>query len=881
MQGFLRFMLTGKVRGTLPVPEAENTALEAAREGIVLLRNDGILPLAPCECALFGVGAEKTAICGTGSGFVYCPGPVSVRDGLEAGGFSVCTQKYLNRVRKLRGEIPNKSHPFWQRRFNGEERRIEEPVIEAQDMEGCDTCRVAVYVITRNAGEETDRRNVPGDFMLSEAERKNLERLRARFEKLIIVLNTPVIDASPICRMQGIAVLLLGQAGMGAGTALCDILTGRVCPSGHLCDTWARGYADYPASRSFGMNDGQTDVETYEEDLFVGYRHFDARQLPVLFPFGFGLSYTRFERRLERIWGDWQKIRLEVSVRNTGKTSGKDVVQLYIEGPETDRARPIRMLCAFAKTDLLEPGEEQKLCLTLSARELSYFDEEKSAFMVAPGTYSLLLGEHSRSLVPCGEVEVDRECMLMRVSRALAPETDIPWPPRPQRQERPGAALPRLQLRAQECPYEDVSVPPEPENWRGCEPLASEAHPVSFPRAVQEGKMEAFAASLDLGTLLRLVTGDACQTEHAVSSRLQEGMGKAQFHKMAAGKTTNLFFHSLGIPAMSLSDGPAGLHLIGSPAAAYPVGMVLAQTWNTDLLYRVGDSYGREMEKYHVTIALAPGMNLHRDPLCGRNFEYYSEDPLLSGKLSAAFTRGLQENHPGRGVAVKHFACNNQETNRLDMEARVSVRALRELYLRSFELCVKEAAPMTLMTAYNRLNGTYCSESYDLLTRILRGEWGFDGLVMSDWDTHSSKGADYRAGTDLVMGGYPAEAISACVKGLGPRFDRDGSVHMDMIPFYGGILRRPVEAWGSFIPDRNGPDRLRVPVEERPGLRARGAELLGLCEIEREDGKTVVIYKGHEQGAQVSMGQLQRAALRVLRILSGVPLRLASGEERK
>lgn len=289
------------------------------------------------------------------------------------------------------------------------------------------------------------------------------------------------------------------------------------------------------------------------------------------------------------------------------------------------------------------------------------------------------------------------------------------------------------------------------------------------------------------------MTGNGSETKHTVPARLAKGKVKSRFHRSASGKTTNLFADSLGIPAAALADGPAGLHLIGSPATMFLVGIVAAQTWDVEVLQKIGDAYGKEMEYYDVAICLEPGMNIHRDPLCGRNFEYYSEDPLLTGKTAASFTRGLQENHPGYGVAIKHFACNNQEIDRATMNATVSERALREIYLKGFEICVKEAAPMTVMSSYNCLNGSHTSSSRELLTDILRGEWGFDGFVMTDWDSQSEKPLDYLAGNDIVMGGYPTQILTAAMTGKEAEFDTDGAVHQDKIAMYGGMFHKNLD----------------------------------------------------------------------------------------
>ena len=385
--------------------------------------------------------------------------------------------------------------------------------------------------------------------------------------------------------------------------------------------------------------------------------------------------------------------------------------------------------------------------------------------------------------------------------------------------------------------------------------------------------MEEFVASLDDEVLVRLVTGNGQETKYEVESRLPKGSFKSTFNGSSSGKTTDMFSANLGIPACSLADGPAGLHLMGSPSTTYPVGMVLAQTFNEELAYEIGNFYGKEMEYYDIGICLGPGMNIHRDPLCGRNFEYYSEDPLVTGLNAAAFTNGLQSNHPGYGVAIKHFCCNNQEEDRANSNSSVSERALREIYLKGFEITVKQAKPLTVMSSYNLLNGIHTSSRYDLLTDVLRGEWGFDGFVMTDWDGASDRVMDLQAGNDIIMGGYDTDVLIAATKDKQPEFNEDGSIKQKTIKMY-GYMSRNFDCYNSFYLDPDGSDTIEVPYKDNVA-----ESIKKLAEenkvIINEENKTVA-YKGYNRPYCLKRSVLQRNAMRVLNYLAyGAPMKLA------
>lgn len=895
------YLLTGKQVGNLPFPETAHIARQVASEGMVLLKNDGTLPFHGKKLALFGVGALDTIVCGTGSGYAFSPYKVTVMQGLQGAGIEITSTAWLEKYRKSQKLAAKcgKKLSIIDKRWSGITPEAVEIPITSEDLKVASSADTAVYVIRRNTGENFDRKAEKGDYYLSDMEVQNLRAVAGHFAHTIVVLNTCVIDAAEINRISGVsALVLMGQAGMESGNALADLLTGKVNPSGKLTDTWAMRYEDYPASRTFSANDGITDHEDYTEDIFVGYRYFDSFGLEVEYPFGYGLSYTDFSIEPVSVTADWNQVRVTVQVRNTGKTAGREVVQIYASAPVGRLPKPYQELKGFAKTGLIPPGGVTEVSISFATETLSSYDEEKAAWIMEPGDYRIRVGNHSRATRVAAVIRLDGEAFTRQVSNQLVPEKPMERIAPPVRKEEEMDA-PVIRLIAADCvsvdnvsriPRETVTYIPEGSTYTIPERkyqfpfhLEERIQTVrSCPNAtlpdVKSGKvtMEEFVASLDTETLLRIVTGVGKETKHPIPSRAGDKKYSNTIALAASGKTTAQYTKTLGIPALAMCDGPAGLHLMGSNCTAYPVGMALAQTWDPEAAARIGDSYGLELEKYHVHIALGPGMNIHRDPLCGRNFEYYSEDPLLTGKTAAGFTDGMQKNHPGYGVALKHFACNNQEIDRITTDSRVSERALREIYLKGFEICVREAQPLTVMSSYNCINGTHTSSRYDLLTDVLRGEWGFRGYVMTDWDSQSEKPYDFHAGNDIIMGGYATDIIAAAISGAEPVFDPDGAIHQTTVTAYGGFFKNTQADWNSFIPDKDGTDTVSTKVVAGQNISPRVEEAVknGIAEITKQrDGSKVVTYRGIDRGTWLPLGDIQKCAIRVLTgIMNAAPM---------
>lgn len=773
-----------------PTPlELQNRALarEAAAEGFVLLKNEGgALPLQNKKIALYGMGARKTVKGGLGSGSVEERYSVTIEQGLQNAGYTVTTARWLDDYdaeytrtyaeyhdmveSKVAGltdpvQIIPLAHSFVYRYPSGR-------AITAQDIAESDT-DTALYVLTRQAGECNDRKLEPGDYCLTETERENLRTVAAGYAHTVLILNVGgQIDLGILDEVPGIdAVVLFVQGGEEGGNALADVLSGKVNFSGRLADTIPLRYGDIPFGGEFSHLDGDVENEDYKEGLYVGYRYFDSFQKPVRYPFGFGLSYTTFAMRAVDAALETDTLCLRVQVQNTGKTPGKQVVQLYASAPQGRLAKEYQHLAAYAKTETLAPGETARLALRVPLADCASYDEARAAWVLEAGDYLFRLGDSSRSTAVAAVVTLPQTVVTRQCRTCCAPDRNLgafaPDAPRPAG-EVPGTAF---RLSADPAAFQTVQTD------------------YTAPAFAETPEETAFLNSLTPAELTELLCGGALQNPPEGALEIPG----------AGGKTATSLLDK-GLMNLVFADGPAGINicnklrllpngryvaaeiperydwgilsqvirrqLAGLPqgqivyryATAWPVEMLLAQSWNAPLLRRVGEGIGDEMLAFGVSVWLGPAMNIHRNPLGGRTFEYYSEDPALTGTLAAAVTQGVQS-RPGTAVSLKHFCCNNSEDNRNGLSANVSERALREIYLKGFEIAVRAAAPHTVMSSYNQVNHVYTANRRDLLTDILRCEWGFDGLVMTDWGSTNANAADpvrcARAGNDLIMPGNP------------------------------------------------------------------------------------------------------------------------------
>lgn len=892
----------------LPYPEHLEITRKIAADGIVLLKNaEEILPLKTKTVALFGAGAVDTISCGTGSGYISAPHVVTVKEGMENAGFSLTSEAWLERFARESQKANEEDTTLTplDRIWNGKKILIDDIPITDTDLVKAKEADTAIYVIRRNAGEDDDRKAEKGDYYLTEREEENIRKITQNFENTIVVFNTCVMDASFLETITGIkGAVLMGLAGNECGNALADILSGKCSPCGKLTDTWARKYEDNPASATFGRNDANSLQEEYTEDIYVGYRYFDSFGIEPLFPFGYGLSYTTFRIQAKKIVADWKEISVEVEVVNTGNYSGREVVQLYVTAPEGKLTKPFQELKAFGKTKLLKSGESEKMTLRLPTESLASYDETRAAFIMESGNYLFRIGTDSHHTEVAYVVRVEGEAVLRQVRNEVVPDHELELLKGPKRNDLLGMIQKGTELAdlLEECFVEHV--PDIVLIGTDCETIdgvckTREADQINKKRFcgvepansatlfdVKSGAvaMDAFVASLEPEVLMRLITGAANETPYETADRLHKAIKQAEA-PVSSGSTTSLFVSTLGIPQWRMTDGPAGLHLTMLGATCFPTDVVIAQTWDPQMAFLMGESLGKEMVFYTQDVILGPGMNIHRDPLCGRNFEYFSEDPVISGKMAAAITKGVQS-LPGTSVSIKHFACNNQEADRFVTNSTVSERALREIYLKGFEICVREADPHTVMSSYNKVNGIHTSSNYELLTEVLRGEWGFRGMVMTDWGTRSEKTEDYHAGNDLVMGGYRTDMLMAALEGKKAEFSDDGYVITQEFPIYGGFATEIVESWNSFQLSAEGSDKITVTVKPEKDLNPKVTEKAqeGVAEIETlEDGTRLITYFGKDGGRSLNLDDVRACAANVLKqIMDSVSfIRLSEGMTEK
>ena len=780
-----------------------------APECMVLLRSDGAFPLAePGEIALFGSGARRTIKGGTGSGDVNSRHVTTIEEGLEAAGFTIVSRPWLeayDRVRDqahqdfiadIRTEAAERGVPAI---MIGMGSVMPEPEYSIPlDVDAGTDPEMAVYVLARTSGEGSDRTPEAGDLRLTDTEIRDILTLNKRFKRFLLVLNVGgVVDLSPLGDVGNI--LLLSQLGATIGDAFTDVLLGRAYPSGKLATTWAA----WDEADQIG-DFGDPDDTHYREGIYVGYRFYDSVGKKPLFPFGFGLGYTAFDIQTRQVSLDGARVSIDLDVTNTGERPGKETVQVYVSVPAGRLDQPLQALAGFTKTDEIAPGATAHITIDIDLTDLASYDESTRATILEAGRYLLRAGTSSRQLSPVAVVELAQDATVRCLTGDLGEPGFTDWRPEAPASLDVPADVPVLAVDPAHLRRPDVA-----------EPIGQSA-PEGFSEAL------ALARGLSDDELIYTVLGDYRRGEESGSV-----IGAASTTVIgAAGQTTTRI---PGLPSIIMADGPAGLRLAPTygvdadgpfslgdsslPATflelmddagrealgiadaseprepaeireqyttAIPIGTALAQSWNPALAQRLGDIVGAEMERFGVDLWLAPAFNLHRCVLCGRNFEYLSEDPLLAGRIAAAITRGVQS-HPGRGVTIKHLACNNQETNRLNSNSRVSPRALRDLYLRAFEICVRQARPAAVMTSYNLINGVHSSESVELLEVILRQEWGFDGLVMTDWVVDGMTRSDMRhprataaatvkAGNELFMPGGESDRedlLAALERGRG------------------------------------------------------------------------------------------------------------------
>ena len=722
-------------------------------ECTVLLKSNGDFPLqGKGKIALYGSGAKNTVKGGTGSGEVNSRYFVSIEQGLRDAGFIITSYNWINAYDKVRAEAKKRFVREIKERakqhhtmavLEGMGAVMPEPEYELTlDGEG-DT---AIYVLSRISGEGNDRDFVSGDILLSETEIRDILALNQKYRRFLLVLNVGgPVDLSPVMEVENI--LLLSQLGVETGSALADLLLGKTYPSGKLTTTWTTWYEYCP-----DIEVGALDDTYYREGVYVGYRYFDTVGKRALFPFGYGRSYTEFALGEAGAKLEGSTVTLSVEVQNIGAFAGKEVDQAYVTAPEGRIRKPWQDLAGYAKTGELEPDAAQMVEVSFDLADLASFDEEACAYVLEEGDYVLRLGTSSVDTEPVAVVVLEEDVTLRTVRPVLEPsgfeEAVYERAVRAEQLE----SLPRLVIDA--SAFETVSTvyDAEPEiepevaalsdeelaylnvgSFSGKGGLLSVIGNASTNVAGAAG--ESTSKLIDKG-IRPIVMADGPAGLRLAKDFYRDGKGA---HSLGGGSIPDGILDVLSAPLRALaklvlggSKPPKGAELLHQYCTALPVGTAVAQSWNLDYAEACGDVVGEEMERFGVHLWLAPALNIHRSILCGRNFEYYSEDPLVSGKVAAAITRGVQA-HAHRGTTIKHFAANNQETNRYFNSSRLSERAMREIYLKGFQICVRESQPLAVMTSYNLANGIHTSESRALTEGFLRSECGFAGIVMTDW----------------------------------------------------------------------------------------------------------------------------------------------------
>ncbi|MBO7403032.1 MAG: glycoside hydrolase family 3 C-terminal domain-containing protein [Lachnospiraceae bacterium] len=721
-----------------------------AKEGMVLLKNNNALPFETgTRLALLGKGVFDYVKGGGGSGDVTVAGTTNLYDGFKATG---------------RVSVFEEACDFYKKDVEAQYRDGKAPGMTVEPELPEDILKraaaftdTAVIALCRFSGEGWDRKHE--DFCLSEGEKKLVEKVKKAFKKVVVVINAggqietgwikddPLIDAA----------LYAWQGGSEGGAAAAELLCGISTPSGKLADTFAYKLEDYPSTEGFSKSDAFVE---YEEDIFVGYRYFETvpgAKDKVVYPFGYGLSYTTFAVKPAGVLETPEGLVFDFFVSNTGDREGKEVVELYFAAPKGAIDKPARVLCGFKKTRLLQPGDTTTVSISVDKKTLGFYDDlgnvQKSAWILEKGDYRFFTGGDVRSareinyVYSVGENEVIEQCSEKMTPKHLKKRltsdgsyADVPFDESAPVDDAPVKRIPLDSINGYGPSYRGVKgnamFPPE--------------------KAVENKKSldDVAAGKVTLDEFLEQFTDEdlmwLCGGTPNVGLANTCGFGSMP---------------DFGIPAVMTADGPAGLRIrpeCGVCTTALPCATLVACTWDPEAAYEGGALGGLEVKENNIGVWLTPAVNIHRNPLCGRNFEYYSEDPLLAGKIGAGTVKGIQSARVA--ATVKHFALNNKETNRLDSDSRATERAIREIYLRPFEIIAKESDPWCFMSSYNIINGRRASENKELLTDILRGEWGYEGLVMSDWWGHGEHCVELAAGNDIKMPVGYLESLEMGVK---------------------------------------------------------------------------------------------------------------------
>lgn len=828
--------------------ENQNKVRAFAGECVVVLENDGTLPLKNNgKIALFGPGVRHTVKGGTGSGDVNSRFVVNIEQGFKEAGFEVTTSSWLDDFDKVIAKHKDDYMAMIKRIC--EERGTSNPigvmfeypltsapVPEITDADVDSECDTAIYVVARDSGEGGDRKYDKGDYKFADDEISAIKTIVSKYDKVIVLLNIGgIVNAIELKEIPGInAILNISQLGNIGGNVVADVVTGVVEPSGRLTDTWAKSYEDYPNWQNFSHNNGDVLDEIYNEGIYVGYRYFDSYDIEPLYPFGYGLGYSKHEITTTSVTIDGTAVTVKANVKNIGDTDGKEVVQVYVSAPAGNIDKPYQELVAYAKTPVIKAGEVADIVMDFDIAQISSYDTAKAARTLEAGDYIVRVGKNSRATKAVAVITLDKNVITEQLKNLFKDELAF-------EEYKASGKKPSF------C-NDEAEIPSAIKLTLDSSAIVTKTIEYTNERPILENKREDFITFDDVisgkATLDELVAQLTPQQlcELAVGA-FAGGMdtnivGCASITVPgAAAESTSTLKDDRKIPVMVLADGPAGLRLqphfkadgvdgkllpggqvfgmnffpfpddLPETAVDYyqyctaiPIATALAQSWNMPLIEEAGSIVGIEMKKFFVHFWLAPGMNIHRNPLCGRNFEYYSEDPLFAGRCAAADTNGVQS-HGGQGTTIKHLALNNQEDNRMFSNSHASERALRDIYLRGFEYAVKESQPYSIMTSYNLINGVHAANNFDLIQSAARDEWGFDGIVMSDWCTtmqpseckNPKSYADLciKAGNDWTMPGCQGD-IDEMLAGL-----EKGSITLGDLQFCAkNVIKMAIKCFG-------------------------------------------------------------------------------------
>lgn len=730
--------------GITSCDEIRELCRKVTAEGCVLLKNDGTLPLGNQQFALFGRCQINTFYVGYGSGGdVKPPYKVSILEGLRAGGANLDIQVVETYEHWTKNHIPDEGYwGHWPMCYK------EMPVKDEFIASAAKRNTTAVVVIGRAAGEDRENKIEKGSWFLTDTEDNLLALTRKYFKKVCVMINSgSIMDVTRIEKHKPDALMFVWQGGQETGNAVADVLLGKVSPSGKLTDTIA-AIEDYPSYKYFGNKK----YNNYAEDIYVGYRYFNtfARD-KIIYPFGFGLSYTKFEITDCKVKQNAETTAtVTFTVKNAGDFTGKQVVQVYLSVPQGKLGKPSRELAAYVKTKELAPNESQTLSVTVELKDFASFDDMgvtgyKNSFVLESGEYKIFIGENVSCVKEIYTLNLDGMVLIKACEEACAPRYSF-----------------KRMVNAKGVHYENTPVATVNLRERVLNRL-----PKTFERKngtdysfqdVIDGKItpDEFVAEFTPEELDAFTRGSLYMMDSPYGPKGNAGTFGANCQPL----------FDKGIPAISTNDGPSGARL-QAHSTLLPNGVALASSFNDELVENLTYEFGKEVIARKSHVLLAPGINIHRNPLCGRNFEYFSEDPYLTGKMAVAYIKGVQS--AGASATPKHFACNNQESKRGINDSRVSQRALREIYLKGFEICIKEANPDCLMTSYNKLNSVYNYFNYELVTTILRDDWGYKGCVMTDWWMKNGKSKHFktlktqayrvRAQVDVFMPGAPNYGI--------------------------------------------------------------------------------------------------------------------------